>query len=657
MLKHRCLILPCIFLPSIVLGAETDNNLSFEDLFAMSLQDLSKVRVSTVSKRDESFLESPGITTVITAAEIKAFGATNVKDVLLRIPNFYMFDSSTFTASGVTMRAGATQHLNNHVLYLINGRPLRESQNGGWHTDINLLLPVNSLERIEVVRGPGSVLYGTNAFSGTINFITKSEQTAYRTNDVRLKLMGGVDDHVRVGGSFQTSFNDRGGISLHISDLDRDGETISAVDEVGVKDSLMLSRKGKSLLLNASYDGLTFNSMMNEIATPFVSGAFRWSNMAEIELQREFYDVGYRHDFKNDWALSINYTYNQLDRYITGPGTNSSEFKTNGDLYEVALRGELTDHSSLSIGAVVDRLQGDLGGRGGDYENTRHSFYSQWDFQASADTKLLLGAQWNKPEDGESHISPRIALTKFWNEKWSSKMLYSDAYRSPYGAELYFQSPFLNGDTNLKPETIRTLEGHLAYSTADYYLTATYYHSETEDAIGRAIVDGTNTFVNEDTSITFNGIEVDGKWSISEALKLQGSYHYQINEDENGQGDFMPAARTMTKMGLAYKYSNAYQFGLWVSYFGKASKLENLEGNSTQVVNPDADDFTLLSLNMQTNLGKMFNSRQLNKVDFSLYANNILGEEVYYPELGRRLVNTYPQSHERGVYAEFTIKF
>jgi outer membrane receptor protein involved in Fe transport len=625
-----------------------------DDIFSLSLEELVNIRISTVSKKSESTLDAPGIVTVVTAAEIKTFGATDIKDVLLRIPSLYIFDSSTFSGSGVNMRAGASQHINNHVLYLIDGRPLRESQNGGLHTDINLLLPVNSLERIEIIRGPGSVLYGSNAFNGTINFITKK---AEKNTGVALNLMRGHNNYSRAGASLRGALGDKGDISLIVGSLDSDGKTSSARDEAGVTDSMDLNRDGTSLLLNSNYGGLTFSAMKTEITTPFTSGAFLWTNAAEIELNREFYDLGYTHQLNDQWAVNLNYTYNQLERSIEGPGTNSSEFKSSGYLYEIAVNGQLNENTSLLVGAVVDQLKGDLGTRGGSYSTKRNNIYGQLDYELHRNTKLSIGAQWADPESGDNHTAPRIGITQRWNNEWASKLLYSEAYRSPYGSELYFDATFLQGDENLKPETIATTEMQTTYTSADYFLALTYYHSVSEDAVGRAIVGGTNTFVNEDSEITFDGIELEGKWHINNSWRMQGSYHYQVNKDDSGQDDFMPAPRTMTKIGLSYQSPRGYQLGLWSSYFGKTSKLENLEGSNTAVNNPDSDDFTLVSLNLQANIGDLLDRSQLKNIELSIYANNILDEEVYYPELGRRLVNTYPQSHVKGVYAQVTIGF
>lgn len=644
------IIIPTLLFPALSHAL----TLSMEELFSLPLDELVNVEVGTVSKKMERAIDAPGIVTVITAADIKTYGATNAKDVLLRIPNFYMFDSSTFTASGISSRAGATQHLNNRVLYLVNGRPIRESQNGGLHTDINLLFPVESIKRIEYVRGPGSVLYGSNAFNATINFITKKP-----SEDLNASLAAtyGSDDYLMTSASLETAFGEKGGLTLRVNDLDSDGETVTAFDEVSVEGSLDLYRKGRGAFLDASYSGFSFMSILQEITTPLSSGAFQWSNNAEIELKREFYDLGYNHDFGNDWTASINYTYNQLERFVTGPGSSSSEFKANGYLYEVTANGYLSEDLSLVVGSVVEQLRGDLGARGGRYNNERTAVYGQFDYQLLESTRLSAGAQWNDPENTSSHISPRLGLTHQFNDRWSSKLLYSEAFRSPYGSELFFDSSFLLGDSKLKPELITTLDAQLSYTENQYYLSTTYYHSVTEDAIGRAIIDGTNTSVNQEGEITFDGIELEGRWNISPLWRLQGSYHYQINEDDNGQKDVMLAARSMAKMGIAYQSQSGFQIGLWNSYFGKASKIENLDDNNAIVINPPADSFSLLSVNLQGNVGQLLNLAAWQKVELSLFANNLLDEEVYYPEMGRKRVNTYPQSHGRGIYVSIDVNF
>ena len=241
-----------ILLLCIYAGSATSAADEFDELFSLSLQELVNFQITTVSKRKESINEAPGVVSVITSEDIQSYGATNLKDVLLRQPNFYIFDSATFKASGAMMRAGATQHLNNHVLYLINGRPIRESQNGGLHTDINLLFPLEIIERIEVIRGPGSVLYGSNAYSGTVNVITKENTEKFYGSVQSQNGSNAYGAHqASLGGQINKDIN----MQLTINTLSTDGESISAIDEQGDSGQQNFAPEGDNLFIDVNaYD-------------------------------------------------------------------------------------------------------------------------------------------------------------------------------------------------------------------------------------------------------------------------------------------------------------------------------------------------------------------------------------------------------------------
>jgi len=636
------------------LGAAQAQSTLDDDLFSLSLRDLMNIEVTTVSKRPERLLQAPGIVSVITEQDVKGYGARNLKDLLLRLPNYYMFDSSTFSASGATMRAGATQHLNNHILYLLNGRPLRESQNGGLHTDLNLLFPIDAIRRIEVIRGPGSVLYGSNAFSGTINIITNKETSQLAG---KVKSQFGSHGYNMNAASVYSEFSDQVNMSLHINNLDESGASISAIDEQGNAGTQVLYRDGVGIFLAAEVYGVTVNVIENELTTPTISGANRWSNTADFTLERRFIDVGYERKIFNNWSASVNYTYNKQIKQVDGPGTSSSEFISNGYLYEATINGSLGSQIDLLLGVVIETLKGDLGTRGGSYQSERQAFYGQLDYQVVDDTRVTAGLQWNEIGGNSGRASPRLALIHTVNDQWTTKGLYAEAFRSPYGSELFFDSAFLKGDTDLKSEIIQTSEVQAIYHQDNLSIATTLYRSTSQDSIGRAIVDGTNTFVNLPDEVTFTGIELESNWVLNQQWRINANASYQENEDETGQQDVMLASSKMFKLGVSYDNPNGYSLGAWVSHFGDVSKIEDIAGNSPAIVNPDADAYQLMSININMNLGRLTNMASLNTAHLSLYVNNLLDQEVWFPEMGRRLVNSYPQSHEQGIYGTLSYEF
>lgn len=650
---HLKLFIWLLLLCSYTVNAKGTPNSEYDNLFALELHELLKVEVVTASKKAEPLVSAPSIISVVTAEDIRTFGGRNIKDVLQRLPNLYIFDSTTFTATGVSLRGGATQHLNNHVLYLINGRPLRESQNGGLHTDINLLLPLESIERIELIRGPGSVLYGSNAFSGTLNFITKK---ANKSSQVELAVSTGSAQYQSFYGALYQPIGNDGSINLMVNAKQTDGFKQMFIDERGDMGNKYSYYDGQNISLNADYKGFSVLAFKNEIDVPIVSGAFWWDNLTEVTQERSYYDLAYQFNFNSLWSIALNHTYNKSKRFIAEGARPASMFISDGYLYEAVIEGEISDRVKFISGLVNETIKGDLGSSGGKYKSSRYMLYGQFDYNFSQDTKITAGLQWNDTDEAASNTSPRLGLIHRINQRWSSKILYSEAYRSPYGSELFFDANFLKGDQSLLPETIKTIEAQANYSGDTTIFSTTLFRSVTTDAIGRARVNNVNTFINEQGDITFSGAELEMSWDVGNDWRIQSSMVFQTNENDTGEKDVMPAYGFMTKAGISNSSNNTYRLGVWYSYFANAGKSEDINPN-TIVVNKPADSLGLLSINLEFDLAELTQSNKFKNSHLSFYINNLLNESAYFPETGRKLVNTIPQAHDRGLYANFHISF
>ena len=133
---------------------------------------------------------APSVATVITKEEIAAMGAIDLADVLETVPGLHVAPSNQIgpLLTNYTIR-GISTNLNPEVLLLINGIPVKEGFIG--NRNYRFLLPVSMISRVEVVRGPGSAIYGADAFAGTINVITKDGQ---EVNGVQVGLRHGTFD-------------------------------------------------------------------------------------------------------------------------------------------------------------------------------------------------------------------------------------------------------------------------------------------------------------------------------------------------------------------------------------------------------------------------------------------------------------------------------
>lgn len=148
-----------------------------QDLSDVSLAELLDLGISLASKTEEPVSEAPSIVAVITAQDIDNMGARNFEDILRTIPGFDVVLNPSASNLGVSVRGVlSTNATNNQVKFLINGHHVHSIVGGGPHHYLDYL-PVHNIQKIEIIRGPGSALYGANAFSAVLNIITKGNNT------------------------------------------------------------------------------------------------------------------------------------------------------------------------------------------------------------------------------------------------------------------------------------------------------------------------------------------------------------------------------------------------------------------------------------------------------------------------------------------------
>ncbi len=155
---------------SLVFAAEDQQNVT-TDFYNLSLADLGKVQISIATGNSTPLDKAPATASVISAAEIDAMGARNLDEILETVPGLHVSLSSLSRLDSVYSIRGIHTGFNPQVLLMLNGVPVQFSLQGGRPTLFRL--PVASIERVEVIRGPGSAIYGADAYSGVINVITK----------------------------------------------------------------------------------------------------------------------------------------------------------------------------------------------------------------------------------------------------------------------------------------------------------------------------------------------------------------------------------------------------------------------------------------------------------------------------------------------------
>ncbi|PCH61782.1 MAG: hypothetical protein COC04_05860 [Gammaproteobacteria bacterium] len=628
-------------------AAQQSTDTEMEQLLGLGFEAL--LTVSIASKKEETLNDAPGIVAVITADDIKRYGARNLRDVLDRQTSMQIIGSNLFPHNKSSMRGVATTYVDSTVLILLNGRPLRESAVSSINHDIYAYFPINSLQKIEIIRGPGSVLYGTNAFSGAINLVTKDAPKEASANlAVSYGSFGSKQNQITAGGtwndlelfgSFQTT--------------DIEGDDFHNINgEFGSKGTYKTGKDGEQLFLNLKYKGLTVNALHSDTSTDHARSLFVLPS-TEHEFKRQFIDIGYQHDFSDSWSINANFSHQDTHSELAlNPAGDITKEDAKNYLYELSSTIQPIDDLNIIVGGTYRKLEnsGDS-----DFESTDKSLYTQWDYQLLDWLNVIGGLQYNKPDELSGDYSPRLALIAQLNDNWSSKLLYGKSFREASGVERFLNIPsIIVGDESLSPETIKTFDFQVMRTDENSSFAVTYFHSEHEDIIAR--VGASPIMITNTGSITYDGVEFEGRFQLNQKWQFSGNLTYQTNENDSGMDDVTYAPDLMVKAGVSYDSLDGIQWSVFNSYFAE-STLQNEDITTVTATNREADSYNLLTANLRINLGDVLNEPALSGTTVSIYGDNLLDEKIYFPSTSRTSVDTLPHHSGRGLYATISIDF
>lgn len=617
------------------------------DLYSLSLDELMRIPVlSATSKHKESITESPGIVSHISRDDIAVMGASNLLDLIRRLPNvdvpsFYLYRNNTVSIRG--------QHelSDKRTLVLLNGRPMREKHNAGVNAPIYDGFPLSSIEYIEVVRGPGSVLHGTGAYSGIINIVTRPAGQ----QDSRVQLTHGSFDTTSVDASTSTQLSGLA-INAGVKLLDAGGWNYQAQDSNNIPGHMDYGQDLWAGTLRADYDNLSIELFESHSKTDVLGTLPVWP-ADTIDLLRRFINIGYEQAINADWRLEWNTTYNRFHADSTGADNiNGGE----DYILELTSYGKLGQHFDLIAGGMFEQvdwyretgLKSNGSMRGG-------RSYAEVVYRSGNGLRIGAGAQYNKDEGIKANTAPRLAITWRFTDYWGTKLLYGEAYRAANSTERFTNIPAIGGGSSfigqgdLRPETIATLDGQLFYQRKNLFTALTWYKSTEKDTIVLDFSQYPGTFINDTGEIRYHGLEYEFKWELTEQFKLEGSWTYQANENDQGVRGTKLTPNHMVKLGLSHDNGNGITLGVFDSYFDQYSVR-----HSAVVMNAPSEDYHHLSINVAFDLDKMFRANTRSRID--LFMDNLLESgPVYAPDLARAEISTLPVRPGRAFYLRYQI--
>lgn len=232
----------CTF--SVATYAESKNAAPL-DIYNLSLAELGQIPVSIATGNSTSLDKAPATASVIYASEIEAMGARNLDEILESVPGLHVGISALSRLDSVYSVRGIHTGFNSQVLLLLNGVPVQSTLQGGHPTMFRL--PSSSIARVEVMRGPGSAIYGADAYAGVINVITKDAEAINGTHiGARTGSFGSREAWLQSATDWQGV-----GVSLDMTYQETDGDPSRHV-EADFQTSLDTALKTKASLAPGS---------------------------------------------------------------------------------------------------------------------------------------------------------------------------------------------------------------------------------------------------------------------------------------------------------------------------------------------------------------------------------------------------------------------
>jgi outer membrane cobalamin receptor len=490
-----------------------------KDITEVSLDDLLKTDIDVASKIPQTLRETPGVISVITREEIMDSGARDLEDVLLLVPGFTLgVDVEGITDVGVRGNWGHE----GKVLLLIDGQQMNETL---YSTNqLGNHYPIDQVERIEIIRGPGSAIYGGYAELAVINVITRGPEQLQ--NGIAMYGNGGFMKHAASNATFSiASGGKEGPLAVSVSALVGTGHRSDATftDFFGSTYSLEDHKLEPTFLnIGVKYNALSARFIYDNYRTDEHDGLGE-NEVHNVEQRFIGMYSELKYDAKPNAKLTVtpklNYTrqlpwnirdpesgsfYDKTAERFTGGASASYDVKKGVNILGGA--EVYWDHAFLNQPFVPDTTQTQFGDKD-EITYYNEAVYAQalWNQKIA---NITVGARYEHHSEFGNSFVPRIALTKVF-EPFHVKLLYSEAFRAP-GFEDINLAP--SPDRPVKPEHTRVGEAEFGYAIgAHNFATLNVFYTRISDPIVYFVnEDATEGYANFDHTTTA-GVEAGYK--------------------------------------------------------------------------------------------------------------------------------------------------
>lgn len=638
---------------------------SIRGINAQDIETLWDIKVQVASSEEENIFNAPSSVSIIDKEMIQDYNFTSVSEAIQTISGMAVI--RTYLKRNLPTSRGILQdHYANKVLVLVNGIPSWNAVTGEGNLD---RIDINDVERIEVLKGPASVLYGTNAYSGAINIVLKSSEEQRLNSHMGF----GTNGSYNAGANFSATKGDFSYfISGNSSNIIQKETTFKGEDDyegllrehMGSDNFTMQTKyKSHSLFFNGFHGRESYLGV-----TPKFSGGAGNDHILKAYLLNYTFDQDLSDKFSLRFGGNYNYGLRNISRTLddvtraniegyringfaragyqiseafhfeaglTYDQRKSIEYKNYNALKDTLVPVKWTSNVDTTKTVVLDGNNGM-----NDQQVSEFSAFGQLKFIKNK-FRALLGSRYTNNELFGDNISSRITLSYAFNERNSLKLIYGESFRSPALFEQYFTYTTVLGNTELEPEKSKSAE--LAYLTGvgNFFMQALVYYGIYENKVVRqrgdaVIFDGTFPVSNipiyqNGNEFTATGVELELKYTNPKVVNAFLNFNYVAGDDgdkdESDNYNFKYVPEMSAAFGLGKNFGERYGISAVLNYWGE----------TMGPVKEDNGDFMKVDPMMMVDLN-LFYKHELGgaRIRHSISAKNLLDEDVMYPEYVRR---------------------
>lgn len=572
---------------------KTELQKKMDRLFQMSFEDLLNVRISTAGKTSQLIADTPASVVLITRDDIETYGYRTLAEILENVPGLFAIDDYEENGISFGVRGFWSGVANDNMMFLVNGVHQVKDIHSNYTLN-KILIPVEAIDRIEIIRGPMSVIYGNGAFYGVINIITNEDVRkpvslvsaslgSEQTSKMALRVSGNL-------GGFRYFLNsslfDTNGPNYPLLDMVQSPSVLELLN-VPVDSTTKKRRENNEKYFNFSgtfkgfFVDVSYNENKKEFYFAFPSVAngsqdvITSTNLSfgykrffsdKVEMEGKLSYVTTRDSYKYD-HLRPNFYGIQVMESSAWEGevnlfyTPSSKFDLTSGIYNRTILKASNMFNLPSFG--VPRLENNYSYlKDGDTIDTR-AIFTQLNYNPIKNLRLIVGARLEQsPKYGLGKIQvsganpyvettdvydkdkiefiPRVAALYYLNDKNVFKFLYGKAinrpsfYKNTQNTLAKKTDPIIH---DLDPESIETLElNYMSMISSRFTFNLSFFRNTLNRLITRVVIFDENmnyrTYSDNAGKMNTNGIELTLNAEPIEYFRVELSGTYQKTEDK-----------------------------------------------------------------------------------------------------------------------------